>query len=41
MGEEAFDDLNGNGVYEFGVPFIDKNNDGCRNAGTTKNFPRL
>ena len=44
QGEEAFNDLNGNGIYDLGEPFtdlgepfIDKNDDGCRNSGTEKN----
>ena len=44
QGEEAFDDANGDGIYEIGEPFtdlgepfIDKNDDGCRNSGTEKN----
>jgi hypothetical protein len=44
MGEEAFSDVNGTGVYvlgdpfvDLGDPFIDKNDDTCRNDGTTKN----
>jgi hypothetical protein len=44
QGEEAFNDANGNGNYEagesftdLGEPFIDKNNDGCRNSGTQRN----
>ncbi len=44
QGEEAFNDANGNGNYDLGEsftdlgePFIDKNDDGCRNSGTQKN----
>lgn len=44
QGEEAFNDANANGRYDtgesftdLGEPFIDKNDDGCRNNGTTKN----
>ncbi len=44
QGEEAFNDANGNGNYDLGEsftdlgePFIDKNDDGCRNSGTEKN----
>lgn len=44
QGEEAFNDANGNGLYEageaftdLGEPFYDKNDDGCYNNGTTKN----
>ena len=44
QGEEAFNDANGDGNYEIGEtftdlgePFIDKNDDGCRNSGTDKN----
>ena len=44
MGEEAFNDANGNGLYDagetivdLGEPFYDKDDDGCRNDGVTKN----
>lgn len=44
QGEEAFNDANGNGLYDtgetftdLGEPFYDKNDDGCYNNGTTKN----
>lgn len=44
LGEEAFNDANGNGLYDsgesftdLGEPFYDKNDDGCRNDGTNKN----
>ncbi|HLQ26333.1 MAG TPA: hypothetical protein VK138_10700 [Acidiferrobacterales bacterium] len=44
MGEETFNDLNGNGLYDgtepftdLGEPFADKNNDGCRNDGASAN----
>lgn len=44
QGEEGFEDINGNGIYDAGEqftdtgePFIDKNDDGCWNSGTTKN----
>lgn len=44
QGEEAFEDANANGKYDvgekftdLGEPFIDKNDDGCRNDGATKN----
>lgn len=44
QGEEAFNDANANGVYDtgesftdLGEPFVDKNNDGCWNSGTTRN----
>jgi hypothetical protein len=44
QGEEAFNDANANGLYDLGEsftdlgePFIDKNDDGCRNSGTQKN----
>lgn len=44
LGEEAFNDANGNGLYDSGEsftdlvePFYDKNDDGCRNDGSTKN----
>lgn len=48
QGEEAFNDANGNGVYDtgesftdLGEPFIDKNDDGCRNDGVNKSCPGL
>ena len=44
QGEEGFEDINGNGIYDAGEkftdtgePFIDKNDDGCWNSGTIKN----
>lgn len=44
QGEEAFEDANANGLYDTGEtftdqgePFIDKNDNGCRNDGATKN----
>lgn len=44
QGEESFNDANANGRYntgesfvDLGEPFIDKNDDGCRNSGSTKN----
>ncbi len=44
QGEESFSDANANGRYDtgesftdLGEPFIDKNDDGCRNSGTTRN----
>jgi len=44
QGEESFEDANGNGIYDAGEkftdisePFVDKNDDGCRNDGVTKN----
>lgn len=44
QGEESFNDANANGRYDtgesftdLGEPFIDKNDDGCRNSGTTAN----
>ena len=44
QGEEHFNDANGNGLYDagetftdLGEPFYDKNDDGCRNNGATKN----
>ena len=44
QGEEAFNDANANGLYDtgetftdLGEPFYDKNDDGCRNDGTTMN----
>lgn len=44
QGEESFSDANANGRYDtgesftdLGEPFIDKNDDGCRNDGSTQN----
>lgn len=44
QGEEGFNDANANGLYDAGEtftdqgePFIDKNEDGCRNDGVNKN----
>lgn len=44
QGEEAFEDANANGLYgtgetftDVGEPFIDENDDGCRNDGSTEN----
>lgn len=44
QGEEAFNDANGNGLYDageaftdLGEPFYDKNDDGCYNNGATMN----
>lgn len=46
MGEEAFYDVNGNGLYDagepftdLGEPFYDKNDDGCWNDGATAHCP--